>query len=189
MTRSMMNAQVNASASAKISGGVASKGKPKKKQKQTSKAKGKMREEEQHEEEPNVESEEEETGHGVPKRKGQVGPSNPAKKRRLRGASPHDDTPPLVAAFPETPPSSTSFKTQDNILEPNWEAESEGDDDDEMDVNDSSCPSNWRSLPRKVLEINVPTPRVNATGLVELVLENFQYPYRAKVCITIIQQA
>jgi hypothetical protein len=198
---------VNTGEAKKAKGGVEPKGKPNKKRKRKGKAKTKGREKEKEpDDQPDIENEEETGGSETSQqnlglqpwnnRGSQLHPPppsvpnrNPAKKRRV-GTSPDDDIPPLMAAFPESP-SPVQFQTLSgthDILEPNWEVGSEKDEDG-MDPNESPSASLWHSLPRQVVEIEVPTPRVNSTtGLVELVLEKFQYPYRAKVCGTIVME-
>jgi hypothetical protein len=51
-----------------------------------------------------------------------------------------------------------------------------------MELDGASPGTGWHSLPLKAMEIEVPTPRLNArSGSVELLLGKFEYSYRAKV--------
>lgn len=68
-----------------------------------------------------------------------------------------------------------------DILEPDWEADS-GEEDNGMELDGASLGTSWHLLPLKVMEIEVPTPWLNArTGSVELKLGKFEYSYQAKV--------
>jgi hypothetical protein len=182
--RHVMNA--NAREVEKAKGGAAPKGKQNKKRKRNgnvrANAKGDGADMEQPENGHGAESRDATGGRGADRQNlgGLPGDNRGVAKTRKVGGM----LPPLLAAFPKTPVP-PPFDVQDaieDILEPNWEADSEGGDD-AMDVDQPSSPSDWHSRRRQVMEIRVPTPRVNpTTGLVELVPEEFQYPYRAKVC-------
>ena len=114
------------------------------------------------------------------KRKGEGGAQEPVKKRRVRIIIPQEDMSGLTAAFPQTSsamelPMLEATENTVNVVEPGWEVEvDEGSDGMDVDQNNPD----WHSLPQQVINIEVPTPQVNAvTGLIQLELEKFQYPY------------
>jgi hypothetical protein len=118
------------------------------------------------------------------KRKGEGEAQGPVKKRRVRIVIPEEDTSGLTAAFPQTSsakelPILEVTENTVKVVELDWEAEvDEGSDGMDVDQNNPDC----YSFPRRVIDLEAPTPRVNAaTGLIQLELEKFQYPYQAKV--------
>jgi hypothetical protein len=112
----------------------------------------------------------------------------PAAVEAVSGKRPRVGTlnrpPPLLTTFPWRPPSAPAASPGD-YPEGFFEPLSEDEEPDEgvgMDVDEPQPADAWDKLPRRVMEIEAPTPRLNpATGFVELRLETFQYSYRAKV--------
>jgi hypothetical protein len=75
--------------------------------------------------------------------------------------------------------------TQDNVPEGFFEPQREGGEAEEdvgMEIDEPSPADIWHELPRQVMEIKAPTPRLNqVTGFAELQLEKFQYSYCTQV--------
>jgi hypothetical protein len=127
-----------------------------------------------------------------PTKKSRSTPRSPRKKRpataetgagkRLRMGTLKG--PPLLTTFPSAPPRVLAV-TQDNVPEGFFEPQRDGGEAEEdvgMEIDEPSPADIWHKLPRQVMEIEAPTPRLNqVTGFAELRLEKFQYSYRAQV--------